>query len=220
MQRRIKLSIAPNRISQEEWAKAWSNTLLLAQTAGFLGTGTDAQEGQTYYSCPVEYNTHPPSSGLKLGLYGDIKDYRALCHYNDLGGDLLVDYFSPDRFDPLCLVDIWDNVTVLWPTAFMQLLAIACLLCDRFPDAVILDGNITATQCYRAANWASDLLGVPVRVPVIADPDRLLERVIKENLSLLEAFRCVSAAYIGPRDEEWSDLMKNRFYDLAPLYTK
>lgn len=214
MHKRIKLFIAPTRISQAEWAKVWTNILLLVQAAGFLDGGADAQKGQTYhYFCSDEGSAYPPGFESEFGIYDDIHAYRILCHDDDLGGDLLVEYFAPDRFDPTCLVAIWENAAIPRPTAFVPLLAIACLLCDRFPDAVIIDGDITADQCYRAVYWASCVLGVPISIPVIADPVRLLDRMCNENLSPLETLRCASTAYVGPRDEEWRELLKSRFCD-------
>lgn len=236
MQDKIKIYIAPYRISQEEWEKVWLYTLQLAQAAGILDSAGTEHKGQEYRCTRFSDRVSPVSdtegfSGCQcfdgcysrtgrsytFGISDDIKSYQARCTDNDPGEDLLVSLFSANRFVPTWVVNIWENFTVPRHTFFIPLLGIACLLNSQFPHAVLVSGDVSAGQCCRAARWASNILGIPVNVPAIASPARVLERVLDAGLPPLESLHCAFSAYTGPRDKEWGDLLR-RHYDATVLY--
>lgn len=73
----------------------------------------------------------------------------------------------------------------------MYLLAIGCLIADRFPKAALISGNISLKQCKRAVRWANRYLEKPISVPVTMSVERLLARLQKADIPqemLLEVF--------------------------------
>lgn len=91
---------------------------------------------------------------------------------------------------PQGCVNIWGQETK-GLDSHIYLLAIACLVVSRFPEAAMVSGDISAGQCRRALRWANRYLEKPIGLPVTSRRNKLLERLRKTSLSgvpLLEAF--------------------------------
>lgn len=87
-------------------------------------------------------------------------------------------------------VNIWGQQT-RGGGSHIYLLAIACLIASRFPEAAMVSGDISAGQCRRALKWANQYLERPIGLPVTSQRKGLLKRLKNTSLSgvyLLEAF--------------------------------
>jgi hypothetical protein len=108
---------------------------------------------------------------------------------------------------PWCSVNIWGGKTQ-GEASHIYLLAIGCLICDRFPTAAYMDGDIYFGQCQRAINWANQYLSQPIHMPPTTDARRLLSRLRNAKLTDRQCLEAFFELVIAPRNREMGDSLK------------
>ena len=175
----LHLSISPHQISAEDWKSVYAETLNLLEKFPFLDV--ESNENGYLYAQP---------SAHREDIIGRYAGWR-VC------GDMI----SGDTTEYFYLVDdieyyrengggVWCGKTQGAP-AHIPLLAIACLICHRFPDSTKVSGDISASQCRRAVGWANHYLEVPIDVPIDAEFERLLTALYADGVddeALLDSF--------------------------------
>lgn len=203
----INLDIIPRRISPERWRGVYRETLRLLEAYEFMEKIRARRNGLTYFCAG---RTRDRENLLEMGCHGWIAsgDLRTgestqefplledVCAYmpgaRDSGGEILLNALEGVRGAgkmPAC-VNIWGGQT-RGADSHIYLLAIACLIVSRFPEAAMVSGDISAGQCRRAIRWANQHLERPIQMPDTGRMERLLGRLRLSGLpgeSLLEAF--------------------------------
>jgi hypothetical protein len=209
----IQLHIAPERIEPKAWKDVYKESLQIVKAFPFL-MRVQGEDG-CYYAKRSEHTKNLDKGYSGWGSDGDMRDgpnteyyqliddiqyYRERCGrygVEDSAGEVLLDALrdgSGEGRYPQQTIDIWGNKSQ-GKLSHIPLLAVACLICDRFPDAAFVDGDISAGQCRRAVRWANERLKQPIRVPTTADMERLLPRLkaaIPDELECLKSFFEVS----------------------------
>lgn len=198
----LYLSILPGRITAEAWHSVYRETLTLLEKYPFLD---QVERGGHWYAHRAEHreDLFPDGCGgwrtigdmVTGGRTEDFMLADDISHYDkgvaDNGRDILLYGLQELVTDsPTGVSLIWGNKTQ-GQDSHIYLLAIACLICHRFPNAAMVDGDISAGQCRRAVEWANQFLENPIDVPVTADMTRLLPRLRQAGVEpdkLLPAF--------------------------------
>lgn len=107
-------------------------------------------------------------------------------------------------------VNLWGQPT-RGLDSHIYLLAIACLIVSRFPEAAIVSGDISAGQCRRALRWANQHLEKPVDLPVTSQMDKLLQRLRKASLSGLRLLRAFYQLTDEAKDGRMGDFLRKEF---------
>ena len=206
----LNLCIAPERISADDWSAVYRETLVLLGEFPFLDR-IKAENGycyggqsahrenvlEGYDGWHVTGDVYDGCNMESFFLIDDIAYYRKKvpCGEQD-ERDILLWEVSDHIEEVQCPPCAW-----VWmaktqgKTAHLYLLAIACLICHRFPDAALVSGDISAGQCRRAVEWANQYLEVPIDVPVTADINRLMPRLLACNLEekdIIPALFCLT----------------------------
>ncbi len=203
----ISLNIIPRRISPEKWRQVYRESLKLLEAYDFMEKIRARRNGLTYFFAG---RARDRENLLEMGCHGWIaagdlhtgectqefpllEDVRAyMPAAEDEGGEILLNALEgiegAGRM-PAC-VDIWGGRTN-GADSHIYLLAVACLIVSRFPEAAMVSGDISAGQCRRAVRWANEHLELPISVPDTGRMERLLMRLRSSSLpgeSLLDAF--------------------------------
>ncbi|GFI18043.1 MAG: hypothetical protein HFI43_11665 [Lachnospiraceae bacterium] len=205
----IDLKIIPQRIAPDKWKKVYQETLHLIDHYAFMDRIEAVRNGLPYsFSARTKdrenlfgtgYHGWNSIGDLRTGentenyvLYGDIHAYLPDGQTKDNGADILCAVL-PDMDDIIktsgC-INIWGNKTQ-GEDSHIYLLAVACLITDRFPEAAMVSGDISAGQCRKAVAWANQYLDTPIGLPVTAVREKLLMRVRQSGIpgdKQLEAF--------------------------------
>lgn len=237
----IDLKIIPQRIAPDKWKKVYQDSLRLIDNYAFMDRMEAERNGLTYsYAARTKdrenlfgmgYHGWNSIGDMRTGantenfvLYGDIHAYLSESQAKDNGADILSAGLSgmDDITKPSCCMNIWGNKTQ-GEDSHIYLLAIACLITDRFPDAAMVSGDISAGQCRRAAEWANQYLDTPIGLPVTACRERLMMRLKEQipaekrlkafyNLTL-EAKDAMLGAFVRRefRGEEIAEYYRERF---------
>ena len=179
-----------SRIDCKEWKNTFGDALLVAQAGKLCGIEKEEYEGHVYYAgIPAARETQGDWDGMEIG--GELRTGSTMeTHYiprsfgvdvpdTGSGQSMLALYLSePEKYSLTRPDAAWIlcNKTQGTP-AHIWLLAMACVFCDRFPDACYLSGDITAGQVYRAVRLAEEVLGRTIKPPVAYDMEQLLSRV-------------------------------------------
>lgn len=212
----LNLSIVPERIPAERWASVYQETLTLLDRFPFLDR-VKSENGYFYAARSVhrenvlndwagwetEGDMHNGPTMESFFLVDDIAYYRKkTCNKEDNGQDVLFDclYEEIEAERPPCAW-VWGAKTQGCP-AHLGLLAIACLICHRFPNAAIVHGDITAAQCRRAVDWANQFLEEPIDIPVTADAKRLIPRLLDSKLEEKDILPAFERLTLEPHNDE------------------
>lgn len=207
----IGLNIFPERITAEDWREVYQETLELLDAYPFMDCIWEEKNGIKYYfarrsqhrdnlfdrgfagwqsvgDMKTGYNTE------EFVLYSEIEAYKGKSQKKDNGRDLLINELQDERFEKLGSaegeVTVWCDKTQ-GKDSHLYLLAIACLISDRFPNAAIVYGNINYEQIDWAVEWANDHLKKPIGLPVTADMEKLLRRIqnfVSDSNTQLDVF--------------------------------
>lgn len=175
MNNELHLYVAPSQIPAEEWAKAYAETVMLAQAAHFYDIGYGEEEDQEYaYAVPVQHKpwchgefgefdgwesygdaTCSCKPSKMFGLSDDLAAYNALppVESANKGGNGLKGLLALG----VPIVDIWAGKATDQPSIRLPLLGIAATICGRFPGASAL-GNVGKEEYQCAQKWAKDVL--------------------------------------------------------------
>lgn len=207
----IDLRIIPQRILPKDWERVYQESLCLIDNYAFMDR-IEAERNGLHYFYAVRARDRENLFGtgchgwnsvgdMRTGantedytLYGDIHAYLPDGQVEDDGADILLAGLSgmDGIMGPACCINIWGNKTQ-GEDSHIYLLAAACLIADRFPEAAMVSGDISAGQCRRAVEWANQYLDKPVGLPVTACRERLVKRLKKSGIP---ADRRLKAFYI------------------------
>lgn len=194
----IYMTIDPDRIQPERWKSVYQKTLCLLEQYPFLDIREKEENGVVYScACRSENRTEKESNYWQsygdmlhgrntewFGLYDNLERYRMklrgqMNQVSPESREILQDVLLERLENGYChIVRVWGNKTQ-GEDSHIYLLAIGCLICHYFPDAVDLYGDISAGQCRKAVWWANQFLEEPIDIPDSADPARLLPRLVK-----------------------------------------
>lgn len=229
----IYLNISKS-VTKEEWAKVYEETLVLVKNLPFAERRSVKIHGiDTVCLVPTEerkarYGWYEEKT--RTGWFAD-GDYifmdTAECYF--LPKDLVEDdQIDPDAGDAMisklqsCLEMQWDDELFqhtyqLWGNKtqgeqyHMYLLAVACLIEARLGDKAYTSGDITRGQCRKAVEIANQYLKTPIEMPDRCYADRLARRVSRLPISEKEKLTVFEHAYLGKKDAEFGDCMRNYF---------
>ena len=182
----IDLFIQPHRIPEDEWKEVYKESLQIIKFAHLMDSyrpkGSDhfyAQETRhidnIYDRGFGGWKTHGSmATGSNMDcfcLFDDIDYYRELVP-NDENDHHILDEFL-NELEPHGYIKIWDSATN-GEDAHIYLLAVACLICDRFPNATHVCGDITCEQMEYVHKWLSLGLDIPIEKPLYIRPAGLI----------------------------------------------
>ncbi len=191
----IDLRMNPAGMDSDKWDETFADAMKISQY-GRLSIQVEREQDGAVYCCnalSLPQEVHGDAGdGMEWCVTGDLltgnhiepytlksklKDYGQgdTGHMTDVLAACLQDVGRYHLTMPK-LVDVWGGKTQ-GEHAHIYLLAIGCLICDRFPDAVILSGTITYEQCVRAVAIADEVLGTHLSLPVSYDAERLYPRI-------------------------------------------
>ncbi|MFD1065476.1 hypothetical protein [Oceanobacillus locisalsi] len=93
------------------------------------------------------------------------------------------------------------------------ILAIACLFESRFPEKVLVRGDITIDQMHDAIEWANTILNKPVQLTERADSEKLLKRIRKIAWNEYDALTFFMDLNMQGVDVALGELVRREFSD-------
>lgn len=212
------------RIPRDEWKGAFADAMRIAEAGKLSNTERREYEGYRYYAgVPCTSEEVEKNDGLRID--GELETGSSMeTHYipRSLGvdvpeqpeGTMLAGYLSePEKYG----LEIIDSEGILFNKTqgrlgHIWLLSMACVFCDRFPDAMYLGGDITAGQVKRAMEIAEEVLDRKLAPPVAFDKGLLLPRVheLSQGNEAIE-FQLFSEIYKGMRDDAYNSFVLEHF---------
>ena len=195
----VNLSLQPHLIDAVSWKKVYQETLSVLPHCGLIDVERPEGAVHEYAVKPTHvddrfspgcggWTVHGTMQGGRFMTWFSLSDnidfYRKRCE---------PDSDNPSIYHAIFASEAEGYFTTLWDADGaddkmpLSMLAIACLLCHRFPDAIFMDGEATAEQCQMAVDWINPLLTEPIDLPIVARADRFLRTlrsvgVPEENL--------------------------------------
>ena len=209
----INLHLIPRRISPKEWREVYQESLKLVEAYDFMDRIEARRNGLRYFFAqkskdrPLFMNREGHGwlavGDLRTGegtgefmlsedIHAYMPDEGTRRQRKDRGEEILLNSLEGMNGvkKPQGCVNIWGNQT-RGTDSHIYLLAIACLIVSRFPEAAMVSGDISVGQCRRAVRWANQYLVKEIGLPVTGQMDRLLVRLGSSALpekDLLNAF--------------------------------
>lgn len=191
----IDLRMNPARMDSKRWDEAFADAMKISRYGQLSMRVKREQDGIAYYcnALSVPRAVHGGAGdNIEWCVTGDLltgnhtEDYILKSKLKDYGqGDVghTTDILATELQDagkyhltPPKMVNVWGG-KAQGERTYIYLLAIGCLICDRFPDAVLLDGTMDYEQCVRAVEIADEVLGTHLSLPVNYDAERLYPRI-------------------------------------------
>jgi hypothetical protein len=186
----LKLHLLPERIDPAEWAAAWEETLRVVREhpCGPLRLRERNVEGVRVFAYSRNIELDRAVAGRAWSVSGDRQSLEGVETFEMLRD--LDAYRSrwrgatPD--DVLSGIDVESGSVAGVPVlgaktqgrpAHVALLAAAMVVEDRFPRAALVSGDIDRADGSMAQRHAESVLGRPIALPVLVDPERLVERL-------------------------------------------
>ena len=187
----ITMQYNPAKIDENRWPEAFQEAMKIGRAGKLAEVCVGEYEGNTYYPLRL---SEPISRAwfrndtVRWHATGDLvtgsnmEDFSlpAVWKRNQERppGDILLASCQVSNSDLLQpkFPYLWDSKTQ-GERGHIWLLAMACVLCDHFPEGFFVYGDITAGQCIRACKIAAEVLDREVRIPIQFDAERLLPRV-------------------------------------------
>lgn len=173
----IILGIKPELIDEIEWKRTFDDAMQISKRGELSCRQEKTRYGVNYvsnclsepvYDKKIRANSWIASGDLVMGatvydftLVDDINFYRWASERARTNSFWDCDILEKDQ----------DGYLILWYGETMQkrahiwLLAIACLIYSRFPDAVKVNGALSPVECVRATGLAGDIVGELVAIP-------------------------------------------------------
>ncbi|WP_066186091.1 hypothetical protein [Gracilibacillus timonensis] len=231
----IFMDVLPNEIKQEDWEAVYEESLELIRAYPFLSREVDRhtyQENWAYalHTKEKELNQYqkgwhligdyPTMQGAEsFILYRNIENYRYSHPMKKACPDILaklinreVFYQENERQIPVDSVNVFDGKTQGYPH-HNNLLAIACLFECRFPEHVVVRGDITIGQMNKAVKWANTVLKQPIQITERADNEKLVKRInriVEDEQSTLQAFMSLN---LQAEDFRLGEMIRRQFND-------
>ncbi len=227
----LNLKIAPKRISPSRWESVYEEALQIIDRFEFMDRICLQRNGLNYPVARKSAERNLFGKGLGVYICGtmvsgfDMEDFtlhRNLEYYQkwvkseeDDGVDIIFANYYPESDNdeiiiPDCVCNVWGGKTQ-GCLGHIPLLGIACLFADRFPDAVIVSGDITAGQCRSAVQFANKFLESPIDIPVICRPKDLAQRIRKNTLSVQQKLGVFFRLYLGSLTDEVGTVLTEVF---------
>ena len=195
----INLHLIPRRISPKEWREVYQESLKLVEAYDFMDRIEARRNGLRYFFAqkskdrPLFMNREGHGwlavGDLRTGegtgefmlsedIHAYMPDEGTRRQRKDRGEEILLNSLEGMNGvkKPQGCVNIWGNQT-RGTDSHIYLLAIACLIVSRFPEAAMVSGDISVGQCRRAVRWANQYLVKEIGLPVTGQMDRLLVRL-------------------------------------------
>lgn len=224
----IYFSVDPTKVEGDRWERAFEDAAKIGREGKLAKIEVREFEGREYYCQTL---AEPDEEGI--GATGDLitgnnmeiqffprRLEREVAEV-EATGDILVRYLAKAEefgLTPPSTKGYLGNKTQ-GRRGHIWLLAMACVFCDAFPDATILEGDITAGQVLHAVRIAEDVLGRELRLPVAYDMEQLFPRVqeMAKGDELLSA-QLFFKIYRGLRKAEFNQFVRDHFSD-DTIYT-
>ena len=221
----IHFSAAPDRIRQSDWEAAFEDALQIAREGKLCGIERRSYEGHVYQAgIPVGADEFCRTTGLEVSgelRTGSMMEPHFIPRFfgvdepkenaNESILALYLDADAPYEISEPETADILSNKTQ-GTASHIWLLAMACVFCDRFPDAACVMGDITAGQVNRALQIAEDVLGRKLLPPLAYDMERLLARIRSlADGDELTAAKLFFEIYRGLKDKAFNKFVSRSF---------
>lgn len=217
-------------VTQEEWTKAYEESLKLADELQLSEYREMRVHGVTV-DCLTKVKERdlpkwPNGTAKGWEANGDY-DFLTFCEDNGLRRE--IGYTpNPDAVDPLLALsrlqkcdkqeeDPWiDDFVEFWggktqgEPQHMSLLAIACMFSDRLKDKVLVYGDISRGQCRQATEMANEVLDQPIQEPDICDPERFMERISRFPTDA-DKFSALDEYYLGEKGASYGEFLRKHF---------
>lgn len=207
------LTVCPDRIPDGQWEEVYEEALRIVERCNFLDRIILKRNGQRYAAARKTAERGLPEEGPGIYICGtmasgaDMEEFtlprrKPRCHSSD-GPDNGVDILfrkqwsdDPEIPRPTAVRCVWAAKTQGGP-GHIPLLAIACLFADRFPEAVMIDGDITAGQCRAAVRLDNQCLDRPVQIPVTCRAEALILRLQGSGIPVRKQLEEFFGLYLG-----------------------
>ena len=219
------LYAVPSRIPEADWRETFDEVMKISRAGGLAEARKLRLKGRNFWcntlSVPRQKQTNKGAEVVwhtagDLVTGNNMEDFKlpqdiSIYNTEDNGADILGDLLEePEAFglEPPAYAYLWGAKTQ-GERGHMFLLSMACALADRFPEAVLIHGDITAGQCIKAAKYAGDLLGREIAIPVQFDTRRLYARaqaMAGEDRAL--CIRLFFALHQGIEDAAFLDFLR------------
>ncbi len=222
----IDLRIIPSRIHPDRWKSVYMETLQLVEAYEFMDRVVGERNGLQYdYAERTKNRKNLFGTGAEgwhsvgdmqtgcntddFALLGNIQAYQPKEAQTDKGEDILLDEFYGLEMSggPAGSINIWGGSTN-GQDSHIYLLAVACLIVDRLPEAAMVSGSISAGQCQRAVRWANRHLSTPVHLPDTGCREKLLRRLRKSSLSAEQVLEAFYGLTIEAKDKGMGDFLR------------
>lgn len=225
----LGLSIIPERITDEEWDSVYRETLILAAQYPFMDRIAGQRNGLTYYYVKQAEHREDVEGGyagwLSIGdlrtfsgtemftVLSDLEAYRKTSRRaKDNGaevwlGDLRYDI---DVTRPSTGSAIWFSKT-LGRDSLLYLIAVACLIISRFPNAAKVSFDVTAGLCTSAVAWANQYLDKPIQVPDTAVKEKLMARLENAGVPRAQLLNAFLQLTIEEKDSRMGQYILSKF---------
>ncbi len=193
---KVGLSIIPEKINQDLWSATYEDALLLCKKLKLIYVqkididGIEAHLIEQTSSCLDECgNEYFEVSGtLEVGsVMEKHRIYRDFSFYNTL-------HKKKNE-----TINIWEENT-FGREGHIELLAIACLFCDRFKNVIQVYGNITYGQCLNACKLANQYLQKPIEMPYQCQYEKIY---LSFPECSLKSFDYLQNQYIGDKTNDY-----------------
>ena len=91
------------------------------------------------------------------------------------------------------------------------ILAVALLIESRFPESVIIYGDVTRGQMKAAVKWANSVLEKPIQLPDKTDDERLFNRINKQFEDEFIVMSVFSELTMSDKNSEYGQFLRNHF---------
>ncbi len=229
----IYSKIAPKKIAPRDWERVYYDALKIAeygQLAGLAEKDIDGYKVQNLVPVGTTYKDHWNVDGDLLtgnctetfDMYKDISKYtckgKALAHNSAL--TYLYDGLAEDGSSVDDEFSCVFNGKTQGERPHKYLLAIACLIASEFPQAAVVEGDITQGACHKACEIAKTVLGRDVDMPLQYDYERLYTVLCENGHTGDELTRRFLGIYKGARDSDYCTFVKEHFSiaDISEYY--
>lgn len=225
----IHLNVS-NKVDSKQWEKAYEESLILIDKIGLVEYDEIKKFGRKIW-CLAPSRERNVNGRLGWLAHGDAYTLKT-AEDQFFPRKISASCDSEEYADPLMYVlaqhciENFENPFVQKVTEFfgnktqgepyhMVLLCIGCLFDDRLNGEAICSGDITYGQCEHAIQVANKYLKKPIKTPLRCDLNRLYERVCKLPIAKEKLLLAFETTYLGPKNEEYFNFVKEKFSDEA-----
>lgn len=219
----ILTEIRAKHIDNSVWQKVFKETTLLLNAYPFSRTGHDTFGASTRFylepSTVIEKLDNHDNLIHEWKVNGDLNSMRtaeAFLLSDNLESYKCDTYSDEDDILITHLNEMYKETTYIFDAKTQgepyhkYILAIACLLETRFPNDIMVYGDITKEQCINAIEWANTILDTPIDIPARVDYFKLHNR-LKNKYSSSELLDSITSLKIDENENEFLELINSEF---------